>query len=91
MEKISEEYLEHISALCSKTTSGPWISYIEGRDHESGSSFIMTSDQGIELTGATIADQDFMAHAKQAVPLLINEIFRLRQLLESDQQNKNKL
>ncbi|WP_275903561.1 hypothetical protein [Acinetobacter beijerinckii] len=47
-----------------KTTQGPWISYVERRDHESGSSFIMTGAEDIELTGATIADQDFIASAK---------------------------
>jgi len=32
----------------------------------------------IELTGATAADQDFIAHARQDVPRLLAEIERLR-------------
>jgi hypothetical protein len=47
-------------------TRGPWKAYIEGRDHESGSSFIMTGERAnrgedIELSGATVADYDFIA------------------------------
>jgi hypothetical protein len=81
MEELSKETLERILDLCSKTTPGPWTSYVEGRDHESGSNFIMTKGDDIELVGATIVDQDFIACAKQNIPLLIDEIFRLRQLL----------
>jgi hypothetical protein len=54
----------------------------EGRDHTSGGSFIMTGcgenrRDDIELFGATIADQDFIAHARQHIPRLINEVERL--------------
>ncbi len=54
------------------------VSYVEGRDHDSGSNFIMTSENDIELSGATIADQDFIAHARQDIPKLLNEIRRLK-------------
>ncbi|ENX41496.1 hypothetical protein [Acinetobacter sp. NIPH 2100] len=87
MEELSKERLEQILDDCSKTTEGPWLSYVEGRDHESGSNFIMTGDDDIELTGATIADQDFIANAKQDIPKLISEIFRLRVLLEIYRNN----
>lgn len=76
--KISEDDLDAILARCEAATDGPWKSYIEGRDHQSGSSFIMTSGNDIELTGATEADQDFMAHARQDVPQLVEEIRRLQ-------------
>ena len=46
----------------------------EGRDHESGSSFIMTNEDDIELNGATVVDQDFIDHAKQDIPKLVSEI-----------------
>ena len=36
----------------------------------------------IELSGATKADQDFIAHARQDVPRLLDEIERLRGLLD---------
>jgi hypothetical protein len=59
---------------------------MEGRDHTSGSSFIMTGPQGsrgedIELTGATDEDHDFIAEARQDVPRLIAEVRRLRAAL----------
>lgn len=81
MIELTKEKLESILDSCMKTTQGPWISYVEGRDHESGSSFIMTGAEDIELTGATIADQDFIASAKQDIPLLVMEIYRLQNLL----------
>ncbi|EJO76345.1 hypothetical protein LEP1GSC079_0852 [Leptospira interrogans str. FPW1039] len=53
------------------STPGP---FIEGRDHTSGSDFIRTSKNDIELSGASLADQDFIASAKQDIPRLIAEI-----------------
>jgi hypothetical protein len=69
--------LPAIRERCSRATAGPWKSYLEGRDHTSGSNFIMTSGEDIELLGATEADQDFIAHARQDIPLLLAEIDRL--------------
>jgi hypothetical protein len=74
-------------ARAEAATPGPWKSYVEGRDHTSGSSFIMTGPQDargndLELTGATAPDQDFIAAARQDVPKLIAEVRRLRRLLE---------
>ncbi len=74
---ITFDELKEMQERCDKATSGPWKSYIEGRDHTSGSSFIMTSNNDIELSGSTDADQDFMAHARQDMPKLIAEIKRL--------------
>ena len=83
---ISKSELEEIRLRFSKATKSPWVSYVEGRDHTSGSDFIMTGnteDRGndIELSGATVADQDFIAHARQDIPLLLNEIKLLKKLL----------
>ena len=80
--EISTEELEKIMERCQSTTPGPWKSYVEGRDHESGSNFIMTGlgenrGNDIELIGATIEDQEFIANAKQDIPRLVNEIKRL--------------
>ena len=83
---LSQEDLEEISSRCQGATAGPWTSYVEGRDHESGSSFIMTSGEDIELAGATIADQDFIAHARQDVPRLLEEVQRLRHSLEESER-----
>ena len=80
---LTENDIQEIRSRCEAATPGPWRSYIEGRDHTSGSDFIMTSivdDRGesIELTGATIADHDFIAHARQDIPKLLEEIERLK-------------
>jgi hypothetical protein len=85
---LSDDELKLIQMRCEKATTGPWISYLEGRDHNSGSNFIMTGDKNnrgedIELIGATIADQEFIAHARQDIPKLINEIRRLKKLIAS--------
>ena len=69
--------LEEIRRRCEAATEGPWTSYIEGRDHVSGSSFIMTGSDDIELSGATVADYDFIAHARQDLPMLAEELERL--------------
>ncbi|WP_027051419.1 hypothetical protein [Mesorhizobium erdmanii] len=83
---LSELELQEMEARAAAAHPGPWKSWGEGRDFLSGSSFIQTgegSDRGddIEITGATVADQDFMAAARQDIPRLIVEVRRLRRLL----------
>lgn len=84
---LSKEYLEEIRRRCELTTPGPWISFVEGRDHTSGDSVIIRGPEGSEedlyLLGGTASDQDFVAHARQDIPLLLDEIERLRKLLTS--------
>jgi hypothetical protein len=68
-----DEELDAIRARCDEATPPPWRSLVEGRDHTSGSSFIMrgkgtSRHEDIELTGATVPDQDFIAHARQDPP-----------------------
>jgi hypothetical protein len=82
---LTEDQLRNIRKMCDAATAGPWRSYVEGRDHSSGSDFIMTGEgpsrgPDIELRGATKADQDFIASARQDIPLLLAEIERLRRL-----------
>lgn len=79
---ITEQELNDIEQRSLNTQPGPWTAYIEGRDHESGSSFIMTGEgstrgNDIELYGATEADYDFIANAKQDIPRLLKEIREL--------------
>ena len=76
-EPIDEEKLALITARASAATSGPWRAMLEGRDHSSGSSCILTAIGGIDLDGATDADVEFMANARQDVPYLISELRRL--------------
>ena len=83
---LSEDDLARMLARAEAAKPGPWKSYVEGRDHVSGSSFIMTGPpdargDDIELTGASDADQDFVAAAREDVPKLISEIRRLRREL----------
>ena len=82
---LTTEEVAAIRARCAAATPGPWRAYIEGRDHTSGSSFIMTGEgevrgDDIELSGTTLADQDFIAHARQDIPRLLAEIQRLQNL-----------
>lgn len=74
--------LAAIGARCERTTPGPWRSYVEGREQMSGCTFIMTGGEDIYLTGATAADQDFIAHARQDIPRLLAEIGRLKRLAD---------
>lgn len=86
-EMLSDEELNSIAGRVTAATKGPWRSFIEGRDHQSGSSFIMTGEMGsrgedIELTGATVADQDFIAAARQDIPRLLQAVRILQSLIE---------
>jgi hypothetical protein len=90
VNKMSPENLDEAQLLAMEERAQaarppPWRSFVEGRDHQSGSSFIMVGagiarSDDIELSGATVADQDFIAHAREDVPALIAEVRRLRRL-----------
>lgn len=68
---LTDADLVRIEDLCAKTTPGPWRSSVEGRDHTSGSNVIFTANQDIEPVGASTEDQDFIASARQDIPLLL--------------------
>jgi hypothetical protein len=78
---LSDNDVEDIKKRCEQATPGPWKSYVEGREQMSGSDFIMTDGEDIYLTGATVADQDFIAHARQDILKLLAEVDRLKKLL----------
>ena len=75
---ISDKELAEIKVRCELTTPGPWKSIVESRGETVGTDFIMTGGEDIYLTGATVADQDFIAHARQDIPRLIAEVERLK-------------
>ncbi|KAB1231473.1 hypothetical protein [Chryseobacterium viscerum] len=80
---MTELELNNILEICNKATKAPWISYVEGRDFESGSSFIMTGEENdrdydIEFIKIKTEDQDFIAMARNVIPLLIDEIIKLK-------------
>lgn len=87
---LSDDYLEQVKKRYEAATKGPWISFVEGRNHLGGDSFIRRSmDDAIDdlyLHGATVEDQNFIANARQDIPLLLDEIYRLRGLLEKCQE-----
>jgi hypothetical protein len=82
---LSESYLHEVKHRCELATPEPWISLIEGRDHTSGDSVIVRGQGGsskdLYLIGASDADQDFIASARQDIPILLIEIERLYKLM----------
>jgi hypothetical protein len=81
-QPITADLLREIQARVDRATAGPWKSFVEGRDHVAGSDFIQTAGEDIELGGATVEDQDFIASARQDIPLLLAEIYRLREAVK---------
>ncbi len=83
--EVTDQVLDAILARCERATRGPWVSLVEGRDFTSGSNFIRTGDgergPDLEVSGATPEDLDFIACARQDVPILVAEVRRLRALL----------
>jgi len=82
-QMITEEELLQIEQRANQAQPVPWKAFIEGRDHESGSDFIKTGTgeqrgADLEIIGATSADYEFIAHARQDIPRLINEIRALK-------------
>jgi hypothetical protein len=75
---MNEEELAEIEQRCVRATAGPWESCVEGRDCTSGESFIMTGGPDLYISGATTADLDFIAAARQDIIKLVLEIRRLR-------------
>jgi hypothetical protein len=80
---VNDKRLAEIAARCDAATAGPWKSYLEVRDGLSGADFISRGGEDLYLTGATIADYDFIADARQDIPDLLKEIARLKALLQS--------
>ena len=89
---ITEKELSQIEERFTKAQGGPWKAYIEGRDHESGTNFIMTGEgeqrgEDIEMLGATDADFDFIANARQDIPKLVKEIREMKEKLPHSRTN----
>ena len=83
--------LEQIKERFNRATDGSWISFVEDRDHTCGSNFIRTAENDIELIGASVDDQDFIANARQDIPWLINEVYKLKKLLKDAEYDEQKL
>jgi hypothetical protein len=89
--QLTEQELDSIESRCSQASPAPWTSYWEGRDGESFDSFIMFHREGkqcdlylsfdctLNSEARRLADQDFIAHAREDLPRLLAEVRRLRQ------------
>jgi len=92
-DRMSEADLDAIRNRAELATPGPWTSFVEGRDHTSGDSFIMIGapdqrEDDLYLSRgsrpASPDDQDFVAAARQDIPRLLAEIRRLRSATKDD-------
>jgi hypothetical protein len=87
---LSDEELDRIECRVAAATDGPWCCYVEDQDSAADRKFIelgICNELGtcklIEVTGATVADQDFIANARQDLPGLLQEVRYLRARLQS--------
>jgi hypothetical protein len=80
---LTEEDLVEIRRRLEAATPGPWKAYLEGRDHTSGDSFIKTPRNDIYLDGGSLADLDFIAHARQDIPRLLDELQVLKAMIST--------
>lgn len=83
--EFSDEELDRIERRCDAATEGPWFSE---RDEvacciELGECNELGTCRTIELSGATVADQDFIANARQDLSRLLHEVRILRARLQA--------
>ena len=84
-DSLSDERLNEIERRCTEASPGPWLSFVGPAI--GGPDFIRISDQDdepdmyVDRDGkpASPADLDFIAHARQDLPLLLAEVRRLRE------------
>ena len=83
MKKIPDDVLDSLERLSESCDPPPWKAMVEGRDHESGDSFIQVgndSDRGEDIyltrdSGPADAPfLDLIAGARTYLPLLIEEL-----------------
>jgi hypothetical protein len=86
---MSTDKHKEIRARSQAARPGPWTAFVEGRDFDGGSSMIRigegdTSGEDLYLTGDSqavpAADYDFIAHARQDIDFLLDEVDRLSKL-----------
>lgn len=96
--ELADEELDEIAGRIDAASPGPWLSYVAGRESEADSNYIelgacneLGSFASIELIGGTIADQDFIARARQDLPRLLLEVRILRARLAAMRVNSRSL
>lgn len=78
--QMTEEELLGRQRLREAASNDPGVSFVEGRDHDSGS--ILDRTEGLECRGPDcepgipVADQDVLAESRRAVPHSIAEVRR---------------
>ncbi|MET0660519.1 MAG: hypothetical protein ABW110_20435 [Steroidobacteraceae bacterium] len=89
-DELSEVDIDRAERLVNAATAGPWISYVVGRDPEADSSYIelgtcneLGSLHSLVLVGGSVADQDFIASAREDVQRLVLEVRMLRARLRA--------
>ncbi len=99
-EELSDTDLDEIERRADSASSGPWQSFIEDRNHQSGDTFIRMGGEdpsvpdmyvqyslpGLTTVRVPDADLDFIAGARQDVPRLVAEVRRLRRLISAEDQ-----
>lgn len=84
---VSDELLDRLERLSQAGDAPPWTSWVEGRDHMSGDSFIQVGadearreDMYVSRDSgpAATVDVDLIAAARTYLPVLIAEIRLLR-------------
>lgn len=98
LHELADDELDQIENRIEAASSGPWFSYVVGRDEAASSNCIelgscneLGSCDLIELVGGTIADQDFIASARQDLPRLLREVRILRARLQRATQRDSEL
>ena len=80
---LSERELEQMERRSQAASPAPWVSWVVGRDLEAGLNCIELGDcAAMEVIGASVADQDFIANAREDVPRLVTEVRQLRAELQ---------
>jgi hypothetical protein len=91
VNELTNSELDEMERRATAATPGPWVPFVEGRDHFGGDDFIRTGDLdddqpdmyisqylGARSIKVSAADLDFIANARQDIPRLVAEIRRLR-------------
>ncbi len=85
-EPLKDYDLEQMRKRCEAATIGPWEAPIEGVDFNGGETVIIRGPNregdDLNIIGGTVADYKFVAHAREDIPLLLDEIIRLRKIVD---------
>lgn len=92
-EPLPDHILDYLMELSAQADSPPWAAIVEGRDQLGGDNFIQVGLPGVlktdiyvtrDRTPACAADLDVIAVSRSYLPVLVEEVRRLRRLVETD-------